>query len=144
MSGLVLFLSSEITSRLYWAFSSNCLEHVSLCVTFTRVSHSHVPVQVRNDKQGAVLLKISAPSSKHFMVYRPNTGLQPRAEKMSDLLKKYSKVRSVCNTLVYNPLNFHPPVIWCNSDVRQCLSLSLSLSLYFLIHYIAHYYTVYM
>ena len=47
---------------------------------------------MRNDKQVAVLLKVSEPSSNLFMVYRPNTGLQLRAEKLKTLLKKYSKV----------------------------------------------------
>ncbi len=50
---------------------------------------------MRNDKQTAVLLKVADPSTSQFMVCRPNTGLQARAEKIKDLLKKYSKVEPV-------------------------------------------------
>lgn len=49
-------------------------------------------VQVRNEKQVAILVKVSEPSSKHFLVFRPNTGLQAKTEKLSDLTKKYIKV----------------------------------------------------
>ena len=49
-------------------------------------------LQVRNEKQVAVLLKASDSSGKQFIVYRPNTGRQFKAEKLSDLQKKYSKV----------------------------------------------------
>ncbi len=41
---------------------------------------------MRNDKQ------VSEPSSSHVLVYRPNTGLQSRSEKLKDLLRKYSQV----------------------------------------------------
>eukprot|EP00731_Ephydatia_muelleri_P023466 Em0015g1049a len=47
--------------------------------------------RVRNEKQVAILVKISEPSSKYFLVYRPNTGLQAKTEKLSDLTKKYIK-----------------------------------------------------
>ena len=39
----------------------------------------------------AVLLKVSEPSSKIYLIYRPNIGLQSKMEKFSDLLKRYVK-----------------------------------------------------
>ncbi len=50
------------------------------------------PPQVQSDKQVPVLLKVAEPSSNHFLVYRPNTGLQARSEKLKDLLRKHTKV----------------------------------------------------
>ena len=51
-----------------------------------------VCVQIRNGKRVAVMLKVSKEGSNLFLVHRPNTGLQARAESIKHLLKKYYKV----------------------------------------------------
>lgn len=57
----------------------------------------YLSAQMRNGKKTAVLA-VHPPTMKkkerHFHVYRPNTGLQPRAESPAELKKKFHKVVS--------------------------------------------------
>lgn len=49
---------------------------------------------MRNDKNVAVMLKVSKEGSSMFLVHRPNTGIQSRPEHINSLLKKYKLVRT--------------------------------------------------
>ena len=48
--------------------------------------------QARNDKHVAIMLKLSKEGSTSYIVHRPNTGVQPRPEKLKVLLRSYEKV----------------------------------------------------
>ena len=47
-----------------------------------------------DDKHTAILIKALDSSGKNYQVYRPNTGRQSKTEKLSALLKKYTKVKA--------------------------------------------------
>ena len=54
---------------------------------------SSLVVQIySDDKHTAILIKALDSSGKHYQVYRPNTGRQGKTEKLSSLLKRYTKV----------------------------------------------------
>ncbi|CAE1330971.1 Protein strawberry notch homolog 1,Protein strawberry notch homolog 2,Protein strawberry notch [Acanthosepion pharaonis] len=59
----------------------------------------YLSAQMRNGKKTAVLA-VHPPTMKkkerHFHVYRPNTGLQPRSESPAELKKKFHKGRVLC------------------------------------------------
>ena len=46
-----------------------------------------------DDKHTAILIKALDSSSKYYQVYRPNTGRQIKTEKLSSLMKRYTKAK---------------------------------------------------
>ena len=46
-----------------------------------------------NNKHTAILIKAFDSSSKYYQVYRPNTGRQVKTEKLSSLMKRYTKAK---------------------------------------------------
>ena len=46
-----------------------------------------------DDKHTAILIKALDSSAKYYQVYRPNTGRQVKTEKLSALMKRYTKAK---------------------------------------------------
>ena len=62
--------------------------------TYSQYVIVSIAIQIYGDnKHTAILIKGLDSSGKHYQVYRPNTGQQAKTEKLSALLKKYTKVK---------------------------------------------------